>query len=80
MITSILKNQLFKIGVITSAAILVIKFLSTLLVYQFFTFDMYLALAAIAFLLTGYFLSSHIAPDPESLVVRSVPKVTSNSR
>ncbi|HEX4851734.1 MAG TPA: LuxR C-terminal-related transcriptional regulator [Puia sp.] len=47
-----------KIGLITSAAVLVIKTLNTLLVYRYFGFDKYLAVVAAAFFLVGYVIAS----------------------
>jgi DNA-binding CsgD family transcriptional regulator len=52
-----LKTSLLKIALVTATAILIVKTLNTLLVYHFFTFDKYLAIVAICFLIIGYFLA-----------------------
>ena len=60
MVTKINKADRFsllKIALITSLAIICVKALNTLLVYNFFNFDNYLAAVAVIFLFVGYFLS-----------------------
>src|ERR1700704_3688092 len=66
------KNYLLKVGLTTSVVILIIKLLNTLLVYHFFTFDKYLAVVAIVFLLTGHFLF------PRKLIAGTSPKQTTS--
>lgn len=53
-----------KVGVITGLAVLVVKLLSTLLVYRFLTFDVYLAIVAVGFLLAGMLLVPVIRKQP----------------
>jgi DNA-binding CsgD family transcriptional regulator len=47
-----------KIALVTGMSILAVKLLSTLLLYHFFTFDIYLSIVAITFLLAGALLFS----------------------
>ena len=50
-------NEVFLlISMATAFAILIIKLFSTLLVYNFFSFDKYLTGVGVFFLLSGYFL------------------------
>jgi DNA-binding CsgD family transcriptional regulator len=65
---SLKKNYLLNVGLTTSVAILIVKLLSTLLVYHFFTFDKYLAVVAVVFLLAGHFLF------PRKLIAGDSPK------
>src|SRR5262249_42884022 len=51
-----MKNSI-RIGLMTSAAIIIIKTLNTVVVYHYFSFDKYLTAVAIAFFLAGYFFA-----------------------
>lgn len=51
-------KKLLLISITTALVILAIKMLSTLLVYNFFSFDKYLTGVALFFLIAGYFLFS----------------------
>ena len=48
--------QAIKIGLWTAFAIIIMQCIGLFMVYDFFTFDTYVTIIAIAFLLIGYFL------------------------
>ncbi len=63
-----------KVAVITGASVLVIKLLSTLLVYHFLSFDIYLAIVAVAFLLAGMLLMPRLKKaNGQPLMQQQVP-------
>lgn len=51
-------------GIITGLAVLAVKLLSTLLVYHFLNFDVYLAIVAACFLLAGMLLVPVLRKQP----------------
>ncbi|MDP4263314.1 MAG: LuxR C-terminal-related transcriptional regulator [Bacteroidota bacterium] len=68
----IINISMIKIALLTSLAIISAQFLGTLVVYNFFRFDIYLSLVAAAFLLTGYLLASKkAAPVPETAAIEN---------
>jgi DNA-binding NarL/FixJ family response regulator len=70
---------ILKPALLTAFAVLVVKLLNTLLVFHFFTFEYYLALVAILFLIAGYFLSpARLQTSKKQAVIRAVALATEN--
>ena len=68
--------QNLKVAIVTGLAVLAVKLLSTLFAYHLLGFNVYLAIVAVAFLLTGIFLLPRLTKEVVPLAGNTPAQIT----